>query len=93
MMSYYGDTGIATGNEMLDSLVETHGINGMLSTVFLIFCAATFGGTLTGCGMTQSTALKVPTPDYLPYCFFNLLSPLMSITICAIGYKIHRKAN
>ena len=59
----------------------------------LTVLVATFGGTLTGCGMTQSTVLKVPTPDYLPYCFFNLLSPLMSITICAIGYKIHRKAN
>ena len=33
------------------------------------------------CGMTQATVLKVPTLEYLPYCFFNLLSPLMSIFI------------
>ena len=43
------------------------------------------------CGMTQATVLKVATLEYLPYCFFNLLSPLMSIFIAAIGYKIFRK--
>lgn len=42
------------------------------------------------CGMTQATILNVPTLAYLPYCFFNLLSPLMSIFIAAIGYKIAR---
>ena len=44
------------------------------------------------CGMTQATVLKIPTLDYLPYCFFNLISPLMSIFIAAIGYKIVRKS-
>ena len=44
------------------------------------------------CGMTQATVLKVPTMDYLPYCFFNILSPLMSIFIASIGYKIVRKS-
>lgn len=43
------------------------------------------------CGMTQATVLKVATLEYLPYCLFNLLSPLMSIFIAAIGYKIVRK--
>ena len=42
------------------------------------------------CGMTQATVLKVPTLEYLPYCFFNIISPLMSIFIAAIGYKIVR---
>jgi NhaC family Na+:H+ antiporter len=42
------------------------------------------------CGMTQATILSVPTFTYLPYCFFNLISPLMSILIAAIGYKIKR---
>ena len=42
------------------------------------------------CGMTQSTVLGVPTLTYLPYCFFNLLSPLMSIFIAAIGWKIKK---
>ena len=44
------------------------------------------------CGMTQATVLKVATLEYLPYCFFNLLSPLMSIFIAALGYKIVRKS-
>ena len=39
------------------------------------------------CGMTQSTVLGVPTLSYLPYCFFNLFSPLMSIVVAAIGWK------
>lgn len=175
MITLYGSTGISTGNESLDALVQTGGMSGMLNTIFLIFCAATFGGSLTGsgmiqsltealtrrikgrtalvgstvltgvfsntvagdqylsiilttslyknlyeekgyesrllsrsaedsatvtsvlipwnsCGMTQSTVLKVPTVDYLPYCIFNLLSPLMSILIAAIGYKIFKRS-
>ena len=40
------------------------------------------------CGMTQATVLGVPTLTYLPYCFFNLLCPIMSITIAALGWKI-----
>ena len=47
----------------------------------------------SSCGMTQSTILHVPTIAYLPYCFFNWISPLMSITIAAIGYKIFRKTD
>ena len=43
------------------------------------------------CGMTQSTVLKVPTLEYLPYCFFNLISPLMSILVAAAGYRITRR--
>lgn len=42
------------------------------------------------CGMTQATVLGVATLTYLPYCFFNLISPLMSIFIAATGYKIKR---
>ena len=44
------------------------------------------------CGMTQATVLKVSTLHYLPYCIFNLISPLMSILIASIGYKIARKS-
>lgn len=175
MISYYDSTAIQTGNDMLDDLVTTRGMNGMLGTIFLIISAAAFGGVMTGsgmiqsitdmltkriqsrtgtvastvltglganmvtgdqylsiiltcslykklykdngfeerllsrttedsvtvtsvlipwnsCGMTQATVLKVPTLDYLPYCFFNILSPLMSIFIAATGYKIIRHA-
>ncbi len=174
MLTYFSVTSLDTGNDALSSLVQTRGMKGMLSTVFLIFCASAFGGALTGggmmqsltsalargisgrrslvastvgtglfsnmatgdqylsivltgnifkqlykdkgfegrllsrstedsatvtsvlvpwntCGMTQSTVLKVPTLDYLPYCFFNLISPLMSITIAFIGYKIYQQ--
>ena len=40
------------------------------------------------CGMTQSTVLGVPTIAYLPYCFFNILSPVITIVVAAIGWKI-----
>ena len=172
-LSYFNGAAIDSGNESLNRLIETKGMNGMLPTVFLIICAANFGGTLVGsgmiqsitgymmrrissrvglvassvftgifcnmatsdqylsiilncslyrelfedkgyeprllsrtaedsttvtsvlipwnsCGMTQSTVLHVPTMTYLPYCFFNLISPLMSILIAATGYKIYR---
>ena len=42
------------------------------------------------CGMTQSTVLGVATLTYLPYCLFNLISPLMSLFVAIVGYKIKR---
>ncbi len=45
----------------------------------------------SSCGMTQATILSVPTMTYLPYCFFNLISPLMSITVAAVGFKVFKK--
>ena len=42
------------------------------------------------CAAMQSSVLGVPTLAYLPYCFFNLLSPFVSLAIAAIGYKITR---
>lgn len=45
------------------------------------------------CGMTQSTVLGVATITYLPYCLFNLISPIMSLTVAIIGYKISRKVS
>lgn len=174
MVTWYGDTNVDTGNASLNDLVGTRGVNGMLSTIFLIICAVTFGAVMMGsgmlhsitdllgkavhgrtslvgttvgagitsnmitgdqylsviltcnlfkklyndkgyesrllsrtaedavtvtsvlipwnsCGMTQATVLKVATMDYLPYCIFNIISPLMSIFVAAIGYKIIRK--
>ncbi|MGM9697368.1 MAG: Na+/H+ antiporter NhaC family protein [Prevotella sp.] len=40
------------------------------------------------CGMTQSTVLGVATLTYLPYCFFNIISPIMSIVM---SYFVNRK--
>ena len=45
----------------------------------------------SSCGMTQATILSVPTMVYAPFCIFNILSPLMSFVIGAIGWKIVRK--
>ena len=42
----------------------------------------------SSCGMTQATILSVPTLTYAPFCLFNLISPLMSICIAALGWKI-----
>lgn len=175
MQSFYGATAIDSGNAQLNDLISTRGMTGMLSTIFLIITAVTFGGSLVGsgmlqsltsmlvsfvkrrvslvaatvgtgvfadmvtgdqylsiiltsslykkvyqergyesrllsrsvedsatvvsvlipwnsCGMTQATVLNVSTLTYLPYCLFNLISPLMSILIAAVGYKIvHKK--
>ena len=58
------------------------------------------GGALTSalvpwntCGLTQSTVLGVATLTYLPYCFFNLLSPISSIVVAALGWKIKKRNN
>ncbi|HNU76764.1 MAG: Na+/H+ antiporter NhaC [Prolixibacteraceae bacterium] len=42
------------------------------------------------CGATQSRVLGVATFDYLPYCFLNLISPLMSIFFAVFNIKIRR---
>ena len=174
MILVYGSTSLDTGVPALNELVATRGMSGMMSTVWLIFCAMIFGASmsaagmiesimrmfirlahntfslvgstvgvglfmnivcadqylsiiLTGnmfrdtyarlgfesrllsrstedavtvtsvlipwnsCGMTQSMVLGVSTLVYLPYCFFNYLSPLMTLLVAAVGYKIFRK--
>lgn len=40
----------------------------------------------TACGMTQSTVLGIPTIVYLPFCFFNIISPLMSCLVAILGF-------
>lgn len=55
------------------------------------------GGTVTSVlvpwntgGATQAKVLGVATTTYLPYCIFNLVNPLVAITIAYLGYKIRR---
>ena len=167
-------TSVETGNALLNELVATNGMGGMMNTVWLIICAMCFGGVMYGsgmlsaisqifvriarrtvsvvgstvcsgiffnlttgdqyisiiltgnlfrklyddshlerrlmsrsmedsatvtsvlipwnsCGMAQSTVLGVATLTYLPYCIFNLVSPLMSVIMAAIGYKIYKR--
>ena len=176
MQVCYGSTNIETGVPMLNDLVQTSGMSGMMPTIWLIICAQTFGGALTAtgqlqdlmrqvlrfakgtvslvastvgtslfcniatadqylsimlassmfkdeyvkrgyeprllsrtcedsatvtsvlvpwntCGLTQSTVLGVATLTYLPYCFFNFLSPVTSIVVAAIGWKIKRRCS
>lgn len=168
------DTAVETGNALLNELVATSGMGGMMNTIWLIICAMCFGGVMYGsgmlsaisqifvriarrtvsvvgstvcsgiffnlttgdqyisiiltgnlfrqlyddsnlerrlmsrsiedsatitsvlipwnsCGMAQSTVLGVATLTYLPYCIFNLASPLMSIIVAAMGYKIYKR--
>jgi len=40
------------------------------------------------CGATQASVLGVSTLSYLPFCFFNIISPFMTIIYAAIGIKI-----
>src|SRR5690606_2700540 len=42
------------------------------------------------CGATQSTILGVATLSYLPYCFFNLISPVMTVLFAYLNVKIAR---
>ena len=170
-ISCFGSTGLDAGNEELNRLIATRGMQGMLFTVWLIICATCFGAAmassrmiesitaaltryikntaglvgstiasglltnltmgdqylsliLTGnmfrelyekrgyenrllsrsledgitvtsvlipwnsCGMTQSTVLGVSTLMYFPYSVFNYVSPLMSIAVSIIAYRI-----
>lgn len=43
------------------------------------------------CGVTQAAVLGVPTLIYMPFCFFNYLSPLMTILISLTGFKIKQR--
>ena len=168
-----GETTIETSNTVINDLLSTGGMYGMLNTIWLIICAMCFGGVMestgklqkisssiiqyaenTGsviattactciffnltasdqylsivvpgrmyadtfkekglapenlsrtledsgtvtsvlipwntCGATQSAILGVATLSYLPYCFFNIISPLMTITYGYLGLKIKR---
>ena len=41
-------------------------------------------------GATQAKVLGVATIDYLPYAFFNLISPLMTVLVAYLNFKIRR---
>lgn len=162
MMAMYGKISIVTDNALVNELLTTKGMSGMLNTIWLIVCAMVFGGimeesgmlkvlaeavirkvhrvgsliattaatcvffnittsdqylailvpgrmfadvykkrglkpenlsrtledsaTVTSvlvpwntCGATQASVLGVATLVYAPYCFFNIISPIMTI--------------
>ncbi len=45
---------IKTSNNMVNELLSTGGMYGMLNTVWLILCAMTFGGVMEGTGMLRT---------------------------------------
>ena len=45
----------------------------------------------SSCGMTQATILSVPTLVYAPFCLFCIISPLMSLLMGVLGWKIVRR--
>ncbi len=164
---------IHTDNEMINGLLTSRGMAGMLNTIWLILCAMIFGGVMesagmlkriveeiiklansTGslvastaatciffnltagdqymaiavpgrmfadiykqrgykpellsrtledagtvtsvlipwntCGATQSRVLGVATMTYAPYCFFCIISPLMTVLMAYLNFKIRR---
>jgi NhaC family Na+:H+ antiporter len=42
------------------------------------------------CGVAQSGILGVATLAYAPFCIFNWVSPIMSLIVAGLGYKIKR---
>ena len=53
------------------------------------------GGTLTSvlvpwntCGATQAKVLGVSTWTYAPYCFFNLVNPVVAVIFAYMGYRV-----
>ena len=40
------------------------------------------------CGVYMAAALGVPTLAYLPFCFFNLINPFVSMLYGFTGFKI-----
>jgi Na+:H+ antiporter, NhaC family len=173
MKAIYTQVSIVSDNAIVNDLLSTYGMSGMLNTVWLILSAMVFGGTMeaggllqriteevikmaksTGsliastvgtciffnitasdqylaiivpgrmfadtyrerglkpenlsrtledsgtvtsvlvpwntCGATQSSVLQVPTLTYLPYCFFNIISPLMTMAFGIFRIKITR---
>ncbi len=45
------------------------------------------------CGATMSTFLGVPTLSYMPYAFFNLLSPITTVVFAFLGITIMKLEN
>ena len=43
----------------------------------------------TGCGAFQANALGVPTLEYAPYCFLNIINPIFAIIISYLGIGIY----
>lgn len=59
MTALYGDISITTGNTIVDNLLSSSGMAGMLGTVWLILSAMIFGGVMEASGMLKRIAEAV----------------------------------
>ncbi|WP_296620406.1 Na+/H+ antiporter NhaC [Marivirga sp.] len=53
MLSMYGDISVTTNNDMVNDLLSTSGMAGMLNTIWLIVCAMVFGGVMESTNMLR----------------------------------------
>lgn len=53
------DVAVSSGNEVVDELLSSGGMNGMLGTIWLIVCAMTFGGIMEASGMLERIARSI----------------------------------
>jgi NhaC family Na+:H+ antiporter len=53
MQAIYGDIALSTDNVVLDELLQSSGMAGMLNTIWLIIAAMTFGGVMEASGFLQ----------------------------------------
>jgi len=56
MMALYGEVKVVTSNDIVNELLITRGMGGMLNTIWLIICAMVFGGIMEVSGMLQVLA-------------------------------------
>ena len=54
MLIAYGDAAIQTGHPVLDELLTSGGMSGMLGTIWLIMAAMIFGGAMEGAGFLHT---------------------------------------
>jgi NhaC family Na+:H+ antiporter len=43
------------------------------------------------CGAYMAGVLQVPTVEYLPFAFFNLINPLLAIVFGFIGFRVEHQ--
>ncbi len=95
MQSIFGDISITTSNEMVNELLTSTGMRGMLNTIWLILSAMVFGGTMESAGLlvkitssvirwAQSTGSLVTT-TIATSIFFNITASDQYIAIVVPG--------
>ena len=53
------DVSIETGDPLITRLASTHGMGGMVNTVWIIIAVMLFGGCLTACGMVETITAAI----------------------------------